>query len=703
MKILLDPSYLYIGILSFISIAVFYFVYYKSINNKQIVFLFYIRVILLVICLLLFLNPKIEIKKEKIQNLPWHIYIDKSLSLKYYKQPSNRTYVKSISNFVNRLKQKKLNYKVFSFGSKVDSVSNILKLNTDASSTNIGEVFDNLNSKYDKNIAGAIIFTDGQINQGPLLSKFFNYKKTPVHIIGIGDTIPMLDISIQSIDLPSASVKGEEVDILVEVMSTGNVNERVSVTLFDDSNKLIGSKIIKAQGNESKEKIRFQVKPNKIGKNSYLVKCSALSDEINIQNNQQQAIMHVMKDQYNIALITGSPNYNTRLLKEFLGKTKNNNLDHYIFRKNQFEPGLNEFWKKKYELIIFDNNPIKENFDQWNSLFRVFAKKLISHNSSFLIIPSHELHNPAIANYLKILDIKVIEFESNDINDNNWIFTEKWGKKFSMDNQNSSLIISNSYPLQSPVFKKLKTMNSQEIKFAEYIEDNIPLLILGEKQSIRYGLWNSDNIHALKFKLLGKHNSSLVDNLLNNIFSWLMKKSGMQEYIFRSDKNIYQQGEKVNLSGKSINFNNKIYQGIVELYYENDLIGSKSLFYDMDKNEYRSSFWAPKPGIIDYIIRLNKDSEELQVSKGSFDVQESHIELNKIFLNEKKLRLISNSSGGKFRFWKDRDLILDEIINRNKKEDYIFRYNIRYNYLVILFIISLLILEWFLRRRAGLM
>ena len=64
----------------------------------------------------------------------------------------------------------------------------------------IGEVFDNLNSKYDNNIAGALIFTDGQINQGPLLSKFYNYKKNPIYIVGIGDTIPMLDISIQSID-----------------------------------------------------------------------------------------------------------------------------------------------------------------------------------------------------------------------------------------------------------------------------------------------------------------------------------------------------------------------------------------------------------------------------------------------------------------------------------------------------------------------
>ena len=32
--------------------------------------------------------------------------------------------------------------------------------------------------------------------------------------------------------------------------------------------------------------------------------------------------MHVMKDEYNIALITGAPNYNTRFIKDHLSNQK---------------------------------------------------------------------------------------------------------------------------------------------------------------------------------------------------------------------------------------------------------------------------------------------------------------------------------------------------------------------------------------------
>ena len=136
------------------------------------------------------------------------------------------------------------------------------------------------------------------------------------------------------------------------------LDDRVNITLFDNKNKLIGSKNISVSGNQENETGRFQITPNKIGENKFLVKCSALPDEINIQNNQQKITLQVMKDEYNIALITGAPNYNTRFIKDHLSNTKNNNIDHFVYVNNKFKPSLKEFWKNNYEVIIFDNNQL---------------------------------------------------------------------------------------------------------------------------------------------------------------------------------------------------------------------------------------------------------------------------------------------------------------------------------------------------------
>ncbi len=703
MDITLNPSYFFIfGILLFL-IPVFLFSYKSFFNKPGYNYLIILRVILFLMIIILFFDPTLIIKTQRNKDSLWNLYIDKSLSLNYYKQPSNTALTKGLSNFVDELKNKNIDFNIYAFGDDLDTLVNIDNLKIDANSTNIGLVFENLNSHYEANIAGGIIFTDGQVNQGPLLSRFSDYTRVPIHIIGVGDTIPMLDVAIQSVEIPSVSVKGEEVNIDVKISSTGNLEERVNITLFNEDNKLIGSKLIKVFGSESQEDVRFQIRPDKIGKNSYLVKCSALSDEINIDNNRQYFTMHVMKDEYNIALITGAPNYNTRFIKDHLSNSKNNNIDHFKFVKNQFKPSLKEFWKNNYEVIIFDNNPIYHNKNQWNSFLRIFTKKLISHNSSFFIIPGPEIDFGAISKYLEIIDLQASEIQKNNRNGQKWIFNKFWENNFSF-NDSKPYLEYGVLPPQYPAFQLEKSsLNNNNYADYNFDKEHNSLIIMGEKKSLRYALWNSIDLASIKLNLLNTKNSFLIDNSLNKIFNWLMKKSGNQEFVFRTDKNSYQQGEEVLLTGRSLDFNDEvIHEGTVELFYDDKFLGSKPLYLDFDKNEYRSRFWAPKPGEINYIVKINKGLESYQVSSGVFEIQESHIELNKIYLNKEKLKSISNSSGGLFKLWENRNELLSEVSNIRRTENYITKHRLIYNYWFFSLFFLIVAVEWFLRRKLGL-
>ena len=704
MNITLDPSYYFIIGILLLSIPVFLQSYKSFFNKPGYKTIIILRAILFLLLIILFLDPTLIFKKERDKSFLWHLYIDKSLSLKYYKQPSSAALIKGISKFIDGLKVKNIDFNIYTFGNQLDTIKKLNNLKIDGSSTNMGLVFENLNNEYDSNIAGGIIFTDGQINQGPLLSKFSDYNKIPIHIVGVGDTIPMLDVSIQSIDIPPISVKGEEVNIDVKISSVGNLEERVNVTLFNNDNKLIGSKLIKVFGKESEENVRFQIKPDQIGKNSYLVKCSALSEEINIDNNRQSFTMHVMKDEYNIALITGAPNFNTRIIKDHLSSSKNNNIDHFIYGHSHFVPSLKEFWKNNYEVVIFDNNPVYLNNKKWNSFLRIFTKKLISHNSSFFIIPGPEIDFKSMSNYLGIIDLEVSKIQKNIKNKYEWNFNEQWENSFSF---NDSKTITDDYIMLPPQYPAFQIDNTalKGINYADYnMEENVnPLIILGQKKTLRYALWNSIDLASVKLGLLNTKSSYLIDKSLNKIFNWLMKKGGDQEFVFRTDKNSYQQGEEVLLSGRSLNFNEEIiHEGTIELYYGDEFLGSKPLYLDLNKNEYKSRFWAPKPGEIKYLVKINRGLESYQVSTGAFEVQESHVELNKIYLNKEKLNNISNSSNGVFKLWENREELLKEISRINKKEVYTIKYKIRNNSLYFLIFFIVLALEWFLRRRVGL-
>ena len=86
------------------------------------------------------------------------------------------------------------------------------------------------------------------------------------------------------------------------------------------------------------------------------------------------------------------------------------------------------------------------------------------------------------------------------------------------------------------------------------------------------------------------------------------EKSNNGEFIFRTDKKfIYQHGELISLKGVSSNLNDnlKINDGVVELYHDGQYISSRPLLYDLNDNSYKSKFWAPKPGEIDYVIKVS--------------------------------------------------------------------------------------------------
>ena len=76
---------------------------------------------------------------------------------------------------------------------------------------------------------------------------------------------------------------------------------------------------------------------------------------------------------------------------------------------------------------------------------------------------------------------------------------------------------------------------------------------------------------------------------MNTLF---MKKSDNRDFVFRTDKNSYQHGELISLTGVSSDLkdNLKINDGFVELYHNNQYISSKPLLYDLNDKSYKSNY-----------------------------------------------------------------------------------------------------------------
>ena len=232
-------------------------------------------------------------------------------------------------------------------------------------------------------------------------------------------------------------------------------------------------------------------------------------------------------------------------------------------------------------------------------------------------------------------------------------------------------------------------------------EVEIPLLMIGEKKNIRFLIWSSPELYKLYFKTQGTNLSSIDKQIFNPLFSWLMRTGSGENFYFRSDKNSYQQGEKIIISGKSIFNDIENLDGIINIYYEDKLVNSKPIVYNKDLGMYEGYFYASKPGNLDYAIEFMDEKNQIVLNRNTIEIQESQVELNKVYLKSVILNFLAEKTNGYFYTWEDRNKLFNSI-----KKD-LENINIKYIKKLILlrwFFIVLLVLfsvEWFIRKEKG--
>tara|TARA_X000000950_G_scaffold283553_1_gene384626 strand:+ start:603 stop:2468 length:1866 start_codon:yes stop_codon:yes gene_type:complete len=621
--------------------------------------------------------------------------------MSYHSKPSSVALASGIDNFINQLNRKKIQNNIYTFGSELDTNWSSGGKKFSQGSTNLGMVLDHIKSNKNKNSAGSVIITDGQANLGKELEiENFDFYK-PIHIIGVGNTSPFVDVAIKSIDAPPVIIKGESAELIVSITYSGDPNKKLNITLYSQ-NKLMGSKVISSSGNNSVDKVRFMVKPDQTGKIEYRVQVNSIADEINIQNNKQVVSMHVLKNMYRIAIITGAPNFNTQILKKNIFNNSKIEFDHFIYRNNNYSIPIKKFWDTKYDLIIFDNHPIDENADEWSSYLRVFAKKILSQKTSLALIAGYDIQQNIFESYLKLMELNykksIIKLESEFP----WEITENWERTFPFISSSFTNKYQNNFP---PIYVgiNIEPNNANVLANFSISEMKVPLLLLSEKGPLRFAVWTSPDLNQLRFKTHNKISNNFFGDFFNPIITWLMRTNNEKFFYFRSMKNSYQQGEQILVVGKPIIDSNHSTEGYIHVFSNDSLINTKQLFYDSNKKNYQGKFWASKAGKLDYKIEMFDEEKSRIVSEGEIHVQESQIELNKVFLNELPLKKLANQTNGTFNLWDSREELINNIEKKIEKTVGHTRLVLKEKIGIVIFLFMLVSIEWFLRRRLGLL
>ena len=283
-----------------------------------------------------------------------------------------------------------------------------------------------------------------------------------------------------------------------------------------------------------------------------------------------------------------------------------------------------------------------------------------------------------------------------------WEITENWELTFPFAGYNFNNEYENNFP---PIYVgiNISPNNANVLANFSISEMKVPLLLLSEKGPLRFAVWTSPDLNQLRFKTHNKISNDFFGDFFNPIITWLMRTNNEKFFYFRSMKNSYQQGEQILVVGKPIIDSNHSTEGYIHVFSNDSLINTKQLFYDSNKKHYEGKFWASQAGKLDYKIEIFDEQKSRIVSEGQIHVQESQIELNKVFLNEQPLKKLANETNGTFNYWDSREELINLINKKVEKTVGSTRVVLNRELRVALFLIILVSIEWLLRRRLGLL
>ena len=666
-------------------------------NHPDLKLLITFRSITFIVIIILLLQPKFSWIQFNYNKLDWNLYIDNSVSISYHPTISFQTIKTEFEQIIYAISKKNILTNLFSFSDKVNKIESPNILNASGPSTDLSEVLNHIKLNQDK-LAGAIVITDGQNNHGIDPQNSIKNIKVPVFTLGIGESKPLIDLSIESVDAPTVAIKGDNVNINVIVHSLGELNEKINVMLFSEK-KMIGSKFLNISGKGSRNEARFIFNPINLGENEYIVKVSSLAEEINIDNNQQKFFITILKDRYKVALITGAPSFNTSVIKDYINKYPRVELDHFVRSKNGYYPELKLFWSRPYQLIIFDNYPIDALKTKTQ---KIFSKKISSEKASLLWILGRNITKKTAPTLTPFFHLDLIQ-ENFNVDNKSWYFTEELinsnlmqGLLTSSDDHFSDIFPPITIPY---VFNS----NHNEVYPIAYHETSeaVPLLLMGEVKNIRSIVWTSNDFSTIKYNISNSNNN--FDEIWSKLFSWLLKTGGDKNLYFRLNKESYQQGEEIMISGSIIkdyvNINNQAFITIIKDSIE---INSFELRFNPESVRWEGNFWAPEPGDYHYKVIIQDGSVEPMQQDGKFIVEKSQVELNHVSLNSSLLEVISNNTDAEYYPWRFRSSMVKKIEPIESKRKINKSITLNENKWVMIVLILLLTIEWVYRKKIGL-
>jgi len=183
-------------------------------------------------------------------------------------------------------------------------------------------------------VAAAVLVTDGVVTAGrnPLYDA--EQLGIPLFTVGVGDSSPPRDIVISRIAANTTVYAGNTVPLDVTVRSSGYGGERVEVTLADGARVLARAPLLLEPGTREYS-IRLTYTPEGDGAQRYGVGVTAVPGELTAANNRKNLFVRVLPGRTRVLMLAGAPSEDLAVLKQTLREDRTIESRSLTFREGE--------------------------------------------------------------------------------------------------------------------------------------------------------------------------------------------------------------------------------------------------------------------------------------------------------------------------------------------------------------------------------
>lgn len=664
------------------------------------------RSIALILLLALIFEPLLTLTRKftiKPVNL---IFVDNSRSISFKDQFNRKEIIK---NFLNDAKKNNLlnQSKIFSFGSNIkehdNSELNQLKYNDGSTNfTNIFNKIKNLNS----DISTITILSDGVITDGDNPIYMIENSDIPIFTIGLGDSTQKKDIELTNVLHNEIIYANTETSILTTIRQKGFDNQKVSVSFYEE-NKLLDKQEINF-GNDEIKTVSFKYLPKESGEKKLSVYVSVLNGEFSKENNRKIFFVNVLSDKIKIGLVSGYLSPDVSFIKNSLLSDTNLVINTFtIIGNNKFlEKNYSEKSLDSSDVLFLINFPSEETP---NNFLQKINNVISNKNIPYFI---------TVSNYVSMNKLKQLSNELPFSFSNSGSGTILVQPNFIDDEINNPILQNNAINIVN-AWNNLPPVNAPNWNFISKPESrillkskvnnvplNTPLLlskILGRKRAIAVC---ASDIWRWKLQNVNK-DSDLFDRFILNSVKWLNANEERKQFDVQTTKKLYSLNEQIQFQGELYDESfNPINNAEVNVKIKNENYESEITLNSIGNGLYEGILQDLKTGDYTFnaIAKLNGTSLK---SNGRFSVGDIDLELINPQQNANFLKLLSNTTNGKYYFNNDYKDVFERINQTNqrfnKEKIEVSEINLWSNEILLIILILLFALEWFLRKREGML